>query len=457
LNPTLIPVIAISIVAALILFFIIKSTITPRRTEEIARLTKEGNYTAAIKLGKSLVQKDNSNALAHYYLGKAYIADKKYDIAMQVFDYLNKNAEFAVGFSEIDFRHDIAKLYEHYEQHEEALKEYLMLTKQEPNNDDNFYQAGRLFEKREKIEQAFKYYKLAIQINDKNADAHSALGVIFFKTKQFVEAKKEIEYAIKLNPRAYQYYYHLGKILKTERAFSEAINAFEKSLRDPVYKQRSFLERGLCYIEVKSYEKATIELERAVSVSQANDSIETIYSRYYLAFCYEKMRNLDNAIKQWELISKVKRNFKDVNNKLAEYQDIQTNDLMKDYLTSSVTEFSFLCQTLTASVFKLTATDTQSERGGVSITAVPQTEKTNKDEWKNNRVQQTLLYFFRENTPIDENFLRRTLENMKKRNISNCIICTTAGFTSPALKFADGRPFELIDKQKLDTLLANAG
>ena len=33
-----------------------------------------------------------------------------------------------------------------------------------------------------------------------------------------------------------------------------------------------------------------------------------------------KMRNLDNAIKQWELISKVKRNFKDVNNKLAEYQ-----------------------------------------------------------------------------------------------------------------------------------------
>ncbi|MBR6216629.1 MAG: restriction endonuclease, partial [Spirochaetaceae bacterium] len=71
MNPTLIPIIAISIVAVIIIFFVIKSMIAPKRTEEIRRLTQEGNYIAAIKLGKALIQKDEHNNLAWYYLGKA--------------------------------------------------------------------------------------------------------------------------------------------------------------------------------------------------------------------------------------------------------------------------------------------------------------------------------------------------------------------------------------------------
>ena len=210
-------------------------------------------------------------------------------------------------------------------------------------------------------------------------------------------------------------------------------------------------------MEVKSYEKAVVELERAINISQSSDSLETLYSRYHLATCYENMRNLDAAIKQWEIIAKIKRNFKDVASKLAEYKDIQTNDLMKDYLTSSIGEFTILCQNLTTSVFNMVATDIQPERGGVSITALPSNDKSGKDDWMKNRIQKTLFYFFRENTPVDEDFLRRTLENMKKHNFDKCIVCTTAAYTSSAIKFADGRPFELIDKQKLDNLLANAG
>ena len=457
MNPTLIPIIAISIVAVIIIFFVIKSMIAPKRTEEINRLTKEGNYLAAIKLGKALIQKDEHNYLAWYYLGKAYIANKNYDQAMEVFNHLSKHAESGKGFTEIEFRHEIAKLYELCGQNEEALKEYLMLTKEESSNDDNFYQAGRLFEKREKIEQAFQYYKSAIKLNDKNAEAHAALGVLLYKTKQQVDAKQEIERAIKLNPKNFDYYYHLGRILKDNRSYPEAVNAFEKALRSPAYKQKALLERGLCYMEVKSYEKAVVELERSINISQSSDSLETLYSRYHLATCYENMRNLDAAIKQWEIIVKIKRNFKDVASKLAEYKDIQTNDLMKDYLTSSIGEFTILCQNLTTSVFNMVATDIQPERGGVSITALPSSDKSGKDDWMKNRIQKTLFYFFRENTPVDEDFLRRTLENMKKHNFDKCIVCTTAAFTSSAIKFADGRPFELIDKQKLDNLLANAG
>lgn len=452
LNPFLIPVIAASIIIVIALFFIIKTATAPRRTEEIERLTEDCNYQAAIKLGKKLIAKDDRNFLARYYLGRTYIACNKYDIAMETFEYLNKNATFSKSFSEIDFRHDMAKLYEHFDQTEEALKEYIMLTKLESNNDDNFFNAGRLFESINKLEQALKYYTLAVQLNNKNADAHAAIGILHYNTKQMIDAKEEIEKAIKISPRTYKYYYYLGLILKYNHSYPEAVDAFEKASSDTLFKQKALLERGICFIEVQNYEKAVIELERAISITADRDTNETLHARYYLAQCYENLRNLDNAIKQWEIIAKAKRNFKDVNAKLEKYHDLQTNDLMKDYLTNSAAEFTILCQNLTLSVFGMIATDIQPDSGGLAIKALPSNDNSGKD----NRMQQTLFYYFRENTPVDENFLRRTLENMKKSNIGKCVVCTTASFTSSAVRFADGRPFELIDQQKLDLLLKNA-
>ena len=71
---------------------------------------------------------------------------------------------------------------------------------------------------------------------------------------------------------------------------------------------------------------------------------EALYGRYFLALCHEKTRNLDKAIEQWEKIYQKKASFRDVAEKLTQYQEYRTDDHMKDYLTCGKEEFAEICK-----------------------------------------------------------------------------------------------------------------
>ena len=82
-----------------------------------------------------------------------------------------------------------------------------------------------------------------------------------------------------------------------------------------------------------SYENATIELERAIKLSKDDGSTETLYGRYFLSLCFEKLKNIDRAMEQGEKIYSKKPQFRDVAEKLTQYQEDRTDDRIKDYLT----------------------------------------------------------------------------------------------------------------------------
>ncbi|MDR1748550.1 MAG: tetratricopeptide repeat protein, partial [Spirochaetaceae bacterium] len=268
-------------------WFVIKSLIVPTKIDGIAKLLKQGKTTAAIKLGKNLSSKNPRDAETHYLLGKAYLADKKPELALMEFKIVNQNAIFGKTIPEAEFRKTIAQLYIKYNQPEEALKEYLLLVKLEPGNADYYYNIGNLFEKRERSDQSIAYYQKAIEANPKHIKAHAAMGLLLYRGKQIAEAKKEINTAISLDPNAYASYYYLGKILKESKDYVGAVNAFEKSMRDPEYRQKSMIERGICYFSANNIEKAVAEFERAITASQEESSQDTLYARYFLASCYE--------------------------------------------------------------------------------------------------------------------------------------------------------------------------
>ena len=276
-------ILVLLVLICFLLVFIIKNFATPRKIEGIQKLIKQGKYSSAIKLAKSMITKDPRDFKAHYYLGKAYLADNKPELALMEFKTVNQTAIFDQFFSEIEFRKQIAQLYFKFNQPEEALKEYLLLTKLEPNNAENFYNAGKIFEQRNKSEQALQYYKKTISLNKRHVKAHAALGLLLFKGKNYADARKEIDYAIRLSPETFSSYYYLGKILKENKDYSGAVNAFEKALRDPEFKQRALIERGACYLAENSYEKAINEYDRAVRASKDDSAQETLYARYFLA------------------------------------------------------------------------------------------------------------------------------------------------------------------------------
>ena len=445
-------ILVLIVLIGFLLVFIIKTFSTPRKIEGIQKYIKQGKYSAAIKLAKSMITKDPRDFKAHYYLGKAYLADNKPELALMEFKTVNQTAIFDQFFSETEFRKQIAQLYFKFNQPEEALKEYLLLTKLEPNNAENFYNAGKIFEQRSKSEQALQYYQKTLSLNKRHVKAHAALGLLLFKGKNYVDARKEIDYAIRLSPETFSSYYYLGKILKESKDYSGAVNAFEKALRDPEFKQRALIERGGCYLAVNSIDKAINEYDRAIRTSKDESSQETLYARYYLASCYEKSRKIDPAIEQWEKIYAANRSFKDVGAKLAEYKDIQTNDSMKEYLTSNNEQFMEICKKIALEGYNLDARNITPTKFGCKMVATI----AKQDSWMNVRQQVFLILFFRESNLIEDTILRKSIEEMKSQNYFKCIILTSSGFTRTAMNFAENRPIELVPKEKLIKIMEKA-
>ncbi len=436
----------------LLLFFVVKSVVSPKKIETLQKLIKQGKISSAIKNAKAIIQKDPQNYLAHYYLGKAYLKDKKSELALMELKYVDQHAVFDANLSELEFRQEIAPLYTKFNQPDEALKQYLLLTKLNPRDAENFYNVARIYEAKGKSDAALGFYDKTIKLNKRHVKAHAAMGLLLFRAKQLQEAKKEIDLAISLSPETFSSYYYLGKILKENKDFPGAVKAFEKAQRDSEFRQKALVECGTCYMAGNSIDNAINCFERAISSVKDSEKQETIYARYFLASCYEKTRKIEKAIEQWELIYAKNHSFRDVAAKLSEYKDLQANDSLKEYLTSSEENFLQICKNACIAGIKLEPQQITMQKWGCQILA---TEAKDAD-WRSIRKQAFLIKFFRETDPLEDFIVRKTLDEIKSQNCSKAFICSSSGFTRSAIAAAENRPCELVNKESLEKLLDKA-
>lgn len=449
-------IVAVCVLAIFItglLVFIIKTSLTPKRVDSIPKLIKQGKTQNAIKMAKQILAKDPKNYIAHYYLGKAYLKENKTELAIIEYKLVNENALFGPQLDELTFRQEFAQLLMKYNQPQEALRNYLLLTKLEPNNPENFYNTGYLYEQANRYDLAMGFMQKTVMLNSRHAKAHAEIGLMHYRTKNFGEAKKEIDIAIKLSPETYSSYYYLGKIEKDAKDLGAAIKSFEKAQRDPEIKQKAIIEHGSCFMLANRFDNAAVDFQRAIELDKENLNGETLYARYFLATCYEKSRQIDKAIEQWEQIYKRNKTFRDVSAKLSEYKDLQANDYLKDYLTCSNEEFLIICKNAVEKALKHQALSCDAKKWGCQITAVDKAS----EGWRNMRKQVSMFRFFREPNPVEDDIVRETLDAMKGANCQKGFLFSSSGYSNSARHFAEGRPLELIDKIKLETLLSNAG
>lgn len=162
----LIIIIAIfAVVIISLLLIIIKNFVTPKKIDAIPRLIKQGKTQNAIKFAKQLLAKDPKNYVAHYYLGKAYIKENRTELAVIEYRNVNDNALFGEGINELSFRSEYSQLLLKYNQQNEALKNFLLLTKLDPTNAENFYQVGRIYEQQNRYDLALGFMQKCAMID----------------------------------------------------------------------------------------------------------------------------------------------------------------------------------------------------------------------------------------------------------------------------------------------------
>lgn len=439
----------LGLVIVSVIFFVAKAALAPKKISTLSDLVKAGKPAAAIKMAKAILVKDPRNPEAHYFLGLAYLNDGKAELALMEFKTVNQIGLFHGLLNEKEFRRQIAQLFERFDQGEEALKEYILLVKLDPANPENYYKAGYFFEERGKADNALKYYRKTLELDPNHSDAHLKLGMLFFRANRPLEAKQELDIALKLRPENYQAWFSVGRLLKESHDLVGALAAFEKAQKDPELKVKALVERGSCFMSQKNYDRAMVELERALKLASNDSEKDVLYARYFLAHCYEKNRMIDKAIGEWEKIYSKRPTFKDVAEKLSAYQDLRVDDRIKDYVTSSKPQFLSLCQGLVGTLGFSVQDSTEMPNGTVKIIAI----ENESEKWRNVKKMPKVLLFFRTSEPIDEAPLRDVMEEIRKLGANKCYLITNTTFTRSAVSFAETRPYELVGKDQLQALL----
>lgn len=317
----LIIVIFLAVGIGFLAFYLIRNGVLSGKTAKTAGLVDKNKNLQAIKEGKAAVEKNPKDAEAHFYLGKAFLAEKRDEQALREFKSVSRLGIEGKNIPENEFRQTIAALYVQFNETEEALKEYLLLIKNRPENPEYYFQAGIIFNNRNRGDLAENYLKKAISLNPKESRYYAELGVILYQAKKLKEADTTLEAALKLDPGSSKIHFYKGKIHKDAKDYNAALPFLERASHDPEYKIRSLIESGSCYMSLKMTDKAITELERAIKIIENDAGQDSLYARYFLGMCYEKKQDYPKAIAQWEKIYAQKKNFQDVGEKLTQYQE----------------------------------------------------------------------------------------------------------------------------------------
>ncbi|MDR2133866.1 MAG: tetratricopeptide repeat protein [Treponema sp.] len=436
-----------------LVFFIVKSLVLPQRVEALAALVKKGKTQTVIRAAKAIIARDSRSAEAHYWLGMAYHRDNRDELAIMEFKAVNQLGISGKSIPEVEFRELLAQLFINQKQGEEALKEYLLLIKLMPNHAEYYYRAGKLFTERNRTDMAENYLRKAAELSPKDGRIHYELGIMLYRDKKASEAKAALQVALKYpGENAAHIYFYLGKIQKDSRDYTGAAASFEKAARDAEFRIRALVERGGCYMSLNAVEKAIPDLERAVKAITDESSQDSLYARYFLGLCYENTRQLDKAIAQWDKIYSRKKNFRDVGEKLAQYQELRSDDNMKDYMTAAPVDFVELCKTIVNQTMELQVQNTKNISEGCEITAI----ENDSAKWRNVRKMPRLIRFLRSPDPVDDSKVRAILDDAKAANLTKSALVSCSDFTRTAVEYATSRPVELYNREKLQELLGRA-
>jgi len=432
-------------------YFVVRALIVPRRRDGLIKALEQGHTQQVIRQAKKLLKSNSRDVDAHYLLARAYELEEKPELEFMELKIIAQIGQFTEKCAEIPCRSRLAELYAGYQQQEEALTEYLLLIDRDPGNAEYYFRAGELFEARDLRDKALLYYRKAVEMDGRHSSGHLSLGILLAKSDRPLAARNELESCLKLDPDNCQAHFYLGRLMKSMNDYPGALRSLEKARRDPAYKVRALIESGTVYLGMNNLERGISALESAVKLAEPERAADFLYSRYFLSLCHERARDLDRAVALWEEIYARRPTFKDVAQKLSQYQELREDDHLKDYLTAGGQEFLKICRKLLR-VLKLEEREISEVKNGCMVLAM-EMEKN----WTSSRKRAVQLMFLRVAERIDELTVRRFHEQMKKSSVIRGMILSSSQFSTRAGDFAQTRPIDLIDKDALSSLLRRAG
>lgn len=197
---------------------------------------------------------------------------------------------------------------------------------------------GEIYKKKKDAANALKAYEEANKLDTNDATIRFSIGDMKMKlmeeqklaaqTAGNAELAKKItqdlvafkiaEYAqrVKDHPTDTGLKYDYGTALYQGRFFKEALGQFQQTVKDPKRKMNSLMYQGLSFYQLKSFDLAINNFNKAIEENTVpgNDFDKTV--RYHLATALEAKGDKAGACAEYERIMEIDISYKDVTNKV---------------------------------------------------------------------------------------------------------------------------------------------
>ncbi len=435
-------------IGGIFVYYIFKTYVKPKKIEELAEMVQKGQLAPAIKKLQSLLEQNDRDPFIHYLLAEAYYKQNNLQQAVLEYKQVIKIGKFTSRLKEETIRSRLAGIYMANKNLEEAKKEYLILTKLDPTNGDHFYKVGKLFDDAGMFDKALPYYKQSVKIDPKNANALIQLGIIEYNTGNINDARKDLGDGLTLDPKNFKAHYYMGLTLKSQKDYESALKELEIAIKDDSIRASGYLARGMCFLERDMYQKSKVEFERGLGFATKSSEVE-LKLRYFLSIAAENMRDFHTAISNWERIMDINPKYKDVAQKLKDYEEFRTDDSIKDFMIASPGKFEAIARQIIEAL-ELTIIDINMVNDS-AIHALA--TETLESKGRSTKRMNQLVYLYRLTDPVPERMVRQMHEDMKSKGASKGFFLVASQFTKTAQMYCESRPIELVDRGGLIKLL----
>ena len=318
--------------------------------------------------------------------------------------------------------------------------------------DDNFevnYNLGYLEFMRKNFQKAVPYLQKARILEPEHPQANRFLGHSLFRLKKFNDAAGALRRSLDHVPDDKESLYILAQTYFHQSKNDLSLKIFNHLRTDPNIGARASLFSGTIQMKNRNYGKAIEDFE--IGLRHENIQIEIILEiKYRLAAANLAQSDIGQAIHLWKEIKELNPEYKDVQDQLNKYQEINTNRNLQVYLISSNSEFVTICRKLTTSYFSRANTK-------IMNIALPGDEYVDLFTEVHTRQWEDLILFrFIRSTGQSGELMLREMHSRIKELKAGRGICITAGdFSESAKAFVEARLIDLVEKDELFKLFSH--
>ena len=313
------------------------------------------------------------------------------------------------------------------------------------NIDVNLYLGEALFKKGE-YEKVIPLLKKVLILNPEESGAYSMLGSSYYRAKHYRDSLPYLKRAVDANPEDKESLFNMADAMQEAGMADKAMKIFLHLRPDPVYGARSCLAVGMYHAKNNQNDKAMMDFE--IGLKHENIPVDTqLELRYRLAQCCFALNQIAKGITQLKQIQLVNPTYKDIVVLLGRYQELSQNSNLNIYLSAGSSDYVALCRKIVAVFYKKAIVKIQDIAVNPEYTEI--TAIVENTKWEDTE----LFRFYRTSGSVGELFIRDFHSKVRDSKVDKGVCFIAGTYTEEAMRYAEGRPVDLVDKASLTRIL----